>query len=41
MRKAGADPKVVADSMPVIQVAENERAKLQSDCVYVIPPDRK
>jgi len=27
--------------MPVIQVADNERAKLEADHVYVIAPDRK
>ena len=28
-------------TMPVIQVADNERAKLEADHVYVIAPDRK
>jgi len=27
--------------MPVIQVADNEKAKLAADSVYVIAPDRK
>jgi len=28
-------------TMPVIQVADNEKAKLAADSVYVIAPDRK